>query len=243
MLNLPPVNLSPLTLEEVVEALERQRAAAAERGVPPNDQADLIKSRGVRFFATEQVLELLRKAGASERLLEVIKGIAPPPKLGMGGWENPSGWVRDGNWFVHRGGNFVPFQTTPVHGTFVFTAALRRGRRLQWVLNRIDDRNYALFQMDKRFFYRNLVENGKATELAKIPHAGGRDYYTIEVVVSPSGVVHKLHDGEKWITLDQWYGWLGPARATDDFVSCKFGFLIPGNDAVALANFSFTPGQ
>jgi hypothetical protein len=158
------------------------------------------------------------------------------PKHGMAEWEDPAGWVRDGNWFVHKGGNFVLYRTTPAAGSFVFTGWLKKGRRLQWVVNRTDEKNYALFQLDKKFFYRNQVVNGKQSELSKVPHGlNKQEYYTLEVEVSLTGVVHKLHDGEKWITLDEWTG------AGRNFSAGKFGFYIPGSDQVAISNFNFTP--
>ncbi|MBI3697602.1 MAG: PEGA domain-containing protein, partial [Acidobacteria bacterium] len=174
-------------------------------------------------------LGLSREKAATTTTAAVSKG-------GMSDWENPSEWRRDGNWFVHKGGNAVPFRITPTAGTFVFTAQLRKGRRLQWFLNRANEKNYALFQVDKKFFYRNLVVDGKSNELAKVNHGlKNPEYYTIQIDVTPTGVVHKIHDGEKWITLDEW------VDASRRFSEGKFGVLIPGSDQVALSNFSFTP--
>ncbi|HYM12455.1 MAG TPA: protein kinase [Bryobacterales bacterium] len=157
-------------------------------------------------------------------------------KGGMGDWENAGSWARDGNWFVRRGGNFELYKITPVSGSFIFTAALRHGRRLQWVVNYTDDKNYALFQMDKKFFYRIAVVNGKHTELVKSPHGMNKqDYFTMDVSIAAGAVITRLHDGEKWITQDEWKE---PGR---DFTAGKFGLLIPGSDQVALSNFSFNP--
>ncbi len=157
-------------------------------------------------------------------------------KGGMTDWENPDGWVNEGKWSVHKGGGFVTYKATSTSGAFVFTVSLRRGRRLQWFINRTDERSYALFQMDKKFFYRDQVTGGKTTEISKVPHGMNKqDYYTIEIDVSATGVVHKIHDGEKWNTLDEWID------STRNFSTGSFGFLIPGSDQVALSNFSFTP--
>ena len=59
---------------------------------------------------------------------------------------------------------YKPWRNTT--GTFVFTVELRKGKKLQWALAHIDDANYVLFQMDKKFFYldadgqrqRNAIE-------------------------------------------------------------------------------------
>ena len=174
-------------------------------------------------------LALSREKASATTTAAVSKG-------GMSDWENPAGFSRDGNWFVHRGGNAVVFRVTPTVGSFVFTAQLRKGRRLQWFLSRTDEKNYALFQVDKRFFYRNLVVDGKSNELAKVSHGlKNPEYFTIEIDVTAAGVVHKLHDGEKWITIDEWID------ASRKFSEGRFGLMIPGSDQVALSNFSFNP--
>jgi hypothetical protein len=157
-------------------------------------------------------------------------------KRGMSDWDNPAGWTKDGNWFVHRGGNFVTFRPSPVLGSFVFTASLRRGGRLQWFLARADDKNYVLFQMDKKNYYRHEVVNGRRKELQKVAHKQeNQDYWTLQIDVTANSVVHKLHDGERWTVLD---AWSEPGR---NFSSGKFGFYIPGNDQYAISNFSYSP--
>jgi serine/threonine-protein kinase len=161
---------------------------------------------------------------------------APAVVRGMSDWDNPAGWVKDGNWFLRRGGNFVAFRPSPVQGSFVFTAALRRGGRLQWFLARADDRNYVLFQMDRRNYYRHEVVNGRRKELQKIAHKqDNQDYWTLQIDVTPTSVVHKIHDGERWAVLDAW------SDAGRNFSSGQFGFYIPGNDQYAVSNFSYTP--
>lgn len=153
-------------------------------------------------------------------------------KGAMNDFEDIASWSRDGNWFVRRGGNFVSYRSNPP-GSFLFTAMLRRGRRLQWVASRSDDRNYLLFQLDKKNYYRNQVVNGRSSELLKVPHKmDNQDYYTLQVDILANGIVHKIHDGEQWNVLDDW-------REAGKGVLGKFGFLIPGGDTIAVSNFSF----
>jgi len=157
-------------------------------------------------------------------------------ELAMMQWEEPQEWNRDGEWFVRKGGNFVLFKPTPAAGRFVFTAMLRKGRRLQWVINQSDERNYILFQMDRKHFYRSEVRNGELTPQLKVAHGvEKKGYYTVQVVVTPTSILHELYDGTKWIPLDAW------REAGRDFTNGKFGFYIPGNDEVALTNFAFSP--
>jgi serine/threonine protein kinase len=157
-------------------------------------------------------------------------------KAGMGDWENPESWARDGNWFVRRGGNLELFRVTPTAGRVVFTAMLRKGRRLQWVVGLTDERNYVLLQMDRKFFYRNEVRNGSVHELLKTPlKLDQKGYATIQVKISPTSLVHEAYDGKNWIPLDSW------TDVTHNFAAGKFGFLVPGGDEVAVSNFGFYP--
>jgi len=156
-------------------------------------------------------------------------------KTGMSDWENPESWVRDGNWYVRRGGNLALFKVTPTAGRIDFTAQLRKGRRLQWVVGSTDDRNYVLYQMDKKFFYRNEVRNGVVNELLKAPLKQElKGYATIRIRISPTSVVHESYDG-KWNPLDSW------TEVTHNFAAGKFGFLVPAGDEVAISNFAFYP--
>ncbi|HEY2015085.1 MAG TPA: protein kinase [Bryobacteraceae bacterium] len=155
--------------------------------------------------------------------------------LGMADWDDAAAWTQESGWYVRKGGNFVGYKAAPTAGTFVFTADLRKGKRLEWVLARKDAKNYILFQMDKKFFYRTIVVDGKETQLTKAPYSAPKGgALTIEVDVTADGVVNKLYDGT-WVVLDAW------SEAARQFDKGKFGFQIPGGDVVALSNFSFTP--
>ena len=66
------------------------------------------------------------------------------------------------------------YGVTPTSGTFVFSAMLTKGHRLQWVVNYTDPNNYDLFQIDDNNFYRTDIRNGQKTNDAKIPHKGDK---------------------------------------------------------------------
>jgi hypothetical protein len=151
-------------------------------------------------------------------------------------WEDPAGWTQENGWQVRKGGNFVALRPAQTAGSFTFTADLRKGKRMQWVVARTDARNYVLFQLDKKSFYRVVVVNGKDKELEKVayaaPKGGG---VTIQMDVAPDSVTNRFHDGSKWVVLDTW------ADATRKFSTGQFGFLIPGGDVLAVSNFNFAP--
>lgn len=90
--------------------------------------------------------------------LTLASAKAPPPAPKVGGmadWEDPSGWTRDGEEWVHHGGNFVPYKL-PARGTYTFTVQLLkggnvfRGGHIRWYVDYVDAKNYGLFEIDKK---------------------------------------------------------------------------------------------
>jgi hypothetical protein len=143
--------------------------------------------------------------------------------------------VQEGQWQVRKGGNYVAYQMIPVTGSFSFTAALLKGRRLQWFVAYKDPRNHAMYQMEKRQLVVKDVVNGRSTERAKIAHnLGDKQIYSVQIDISADTVLTRVHDGSRWIVLDTWNA---PGR---NFSDGKFGFYIPGNDEYGLSNFKFT---
>jgi serine/threonine-protein kinase len=152
---------------------------------------------------------------------------------GMQDFDDAAGWKSNQGWFVHRGGGFVLYKTSPTSGTFVFSAMLDKGHRLQWVFNYTDDHNYALFQMDENFFYRSEVRGGKVTEEAKFPFkTEKKKSRTFQIVVTPNRIVHEIQQGNAWVPLDSWN------QPGTNLSTGKFGFYLPGSDEVELSNFS-----
>jgi hypothetical protein len=128
------------------------------------------------------------------------------------------------------------YGVSPTTGTFVFSAMLTKGHRLQWVAAYTDPNNYDLFQMDDNNFYRTDIRNGQKMHEAKIPQKGEKkSFRTVEIHVSPTEIVHRLKQGDGWLVLDRW------ALPGSNLSSGKFGFYLPGGDQVALASFSFYP--
>jgi eukaryotic-like serine/threonine-protein kinase len=153
---------------------------------------------------------------------------------GMSDWEVPDGgWRAEKSWFVRKGGDFVGYRTTPTSGSFVFSALLTHGHRLQWVLNYTDKQNYVLFQIDEDYFYRSEVVNGQVVGSAKVPHKSDKKKFrTIQIVVSPSQITNQIWEENAWLTLDSY------SSPGTNLAAGKFGFIIPGSDELALSNFS-----
>jgi hypothetical protein len=168
--------------------------------------------------------------GGQSRSLDL--SLAPS---GMSKWDDPAGWKQDDKGsFVRKGGDFVTYGVSPATGTFIFSALLTKGHRLQWVVNYTDPNNYDLFQMDDNNFYRTDVRNGQKKYEAKIPHRGEKkSFRTVQIHVSPTEIVHQIRQGEAWVALDRW------SMPGNNLSLGKFGFYLPGGDQVSLANFSY----
>jgi serine/threonine protein kinase len=151
---------------------------------------------------------------------------------GMSKWDDPAGWKQEKSSYTRKGGDFVMYGVTPTTGTFVFSAMLAKGHRLQWVLNYTDANNYVLFQMDDNNFYRTVVKNGQKAAETKIPNKGGKkSFQTLQIRVGQNEILHQIRQGDAWLVLDRW------TQPGSNLTQGKFGFYIPGNDQVALSSF------
>jgi len=184
-----------------------------------------LSARTADNFVRSGSLELT--AGQSRNL-----DLALAPN-GMSKWDDAAGWKQDKGLYVRKGGDFVLYGVSPTSGTFLFSVALTKGRRLQWVINYVDANNYDLFQIDDNNFYRSEIRNGQKLSDAKIPHKGDKKAIrTLQVHVSPSEIVHQIKVGETWLVLDRW------AQPGTNLSSGKFGFYLPGGDQISLAAFN-----
>jgi tetratricopeptide (TPR) repeat protein len=170
--------------------------------------------------------------------LEVIAGQSKTLNLslaptGMSNWDDPSAWKQEKDSFLRKGGDFVLYRTVPTSGTFVFSAMLTKGRLLQWVLNYTDPKNYVLFQMDDKNFYRTVIHNGEKSDEVIVPDKGDKkSFRTLHVHVSPTEIIHQIRQGDRWIVLDRW------SQPGINLSQGKFGFLLPGDDQVAVSSFA-----
>ncbi len=152
---------------------------------------------------------------------------------GMSKWSDPSAWKQENGAFVRKGGDYTLYGVTPTSGTFVFSAILTKGHRLQWVLNYTDPNNYDLFQIDENNFYRTDIRNGQKTNDVKIPHKSDKKAFrTFEIHVSPTEIVHQIRVGDAWVVLDRW------TVPGTNLSAGRFGFYLPSGDQMSLANFN-----
>jgi PEGA domain len=173
---------------------------------------------------------------ALTREREAVQQQVPTVKPGtISDFENAAEWYTEGEYTMHKGGNFVLYGRTPVNGTFTFRMALVNGKRLQWYVNYTDSKNYVLFQMDKKHFYRRDVVNGKSQEF-KVQHGLDKQTsYQFQIDVSQNAITHNLYDGASWRVIDTFNA------AGRNLTAGKFGLLIPGKDIFGVSNFRYQP--
>jgi len=196
-------------------------------GVPLNLAAGTytLTARASDGFTSSATLEVV--AGQS-RTLDL--SLAPN---GMSKWVDPGAWKQEKDAFIRKGGDFVLYGVVPTSGIFVFSAMPTKGHLLQWVLNYSDSKNYVLFQMDDKNFYRTLVRNGEKSDEIIAPDKGDKkSFRTLHIRVSPTEIVHQVKHGDRWTVLDRW------TQPGMNLSVGKFGFYIPGDDEVALSSFA-----
>ncbi|MSV35319.1 MAG: PEGA domain-containing protein [Bryobacterales bacterium] len=179
-------------------------------------------------------------------LVRVVAAAPPPPPApkiaGVGDFEDPNAWSKQGDLWTHKGGGFIPFKLA-ANGIFTFTirllrgGSLFRGGRIRWVMQYTDAKNYDLFEMDRRNLYSKVIINGKVFDRGKYEHGlNDREMsYTLQLEASPEKLIHSIKTGGQWLVLDTWQE---PGR---NFTEGKFAFLVQGNDEIGLADFKFVP--
>jgi hypothetical protein len=188
------------------------------------------------YGATVHVLA--GESKTSRILLEPDRSRArdPQPSFRLNDWEKEGSWLRQGDLLERTGGGFVLAPLEPSPGVYEFTAFLRRGRRLEWVIPFTDKRNYALFQLGKNFFHRSDVSNGEKSKPLKIRHSlPWNVYIRVRIEVEDDAIVHRLFQNGEWTVIDSW------THSGSQFSAGRFGFHVPRQDRMALKSFAFTP--
>ncbi len=210
-----------------VAVVKGDQLTIVSSGVPLNLASGTytLSARTADGFTRSSTLDVV--AGQSKTL---DLSLAP---TGMSNWDDPGAWKQEKDAFLRKGGDFVLYRAVPASGTFVFSAMLAKGHLLQWVLNYTDPKNYVLFQMDEKNFYRTVIRNGQKSDEIIVPDKGDKkSFRTLHIRVSPTEVVHQIRNGDRWIVLDRW------TQPGTNLSLGKFGFYIPGDDQVALSSFA-----
>jgi hypothetical protein len=145
-----------------------------------------------------------------------------------------SPWTHEGRLWVKRGGEFVVAPLNPAAGSYIFTAILMKGKRLEWVVNYQDDKNYDLFQMEDKYLVRTRFANGKKGDSVKVPHSlKVKDYVSVMITTTPGAIVHSFLVEQKWQEVDKW-------ETPGGGLQGKFAFHVPGKDQLGVSDFRFS---
>jgi len=222
------------------EEAEPHEARGNQIELPPGSYAFSASAPGF----IESTIRVQLGAGENRTVDFALARPAPPPPAavtGMAEFEGAQSWKKDGERWVHKGGGFVPFKLPP-KGVFTFTVELLRGGsifragQIRWCVQYLDSKNYLLYELDRKSFWAGVIEKGERLERVKAPHdLGNQKAYTIQIEVTPDRLVQEVRVGDKWKVLDSF---VEPGR---DFTQGKFGFLIQGNDEIAISDFKFVP--
>jgi hypothetical protein len=141
---------------------------------------------------------------------------------------------------IRKGGGFVHYSTPRVSGNYSFRAHGKLGgflkhSKLQWYAGYHDSDDYVLFTLDGKHATVREIQDGKSTEINRIPfNADSGEWIQVEMSVKPGAISASIK------STDGTWSELGtvptPGR---DFTQDKVGFYIPGNDEVAISNFRF----
>jgi hypothetical protein len=196
---------------------------------------------------TESSTRVQLAAGESRQVdfaLPRERQAAPAPVVaasGMAEFEDAQSWKKEGESWVHKGGGFVPYKLPP-KGVFTFTVQLLKGGgvfragQVRWCVQYLDAKTYLLSEMDGKNFWTGVIEKGKRAERVKAPHnLRNLKVFTVQLEVAPDRLVQKVRVGDEWKVLDTF------AEPGRDFTQGKFGFLIQGNDEIAISDFKFLP--
>ncbi len=235
-LSVTPAN-AQLTIQRAGEAQARPLAAGSTR-LPVGTY--IVSASLPHFVPHSETFEI---GGGNTRNIAVglvAEHVAPAPKpvvhIGMAGWLNPQAWQPEGDHFMRHGGNLILFKPQGP-GTYSFTASLKHGKQLRWVAHVVDEKNYAEFELDSENFTRSLVTNGKSNALVKRKHGLPLETVsaTLQVTISPAGIVQRIQEPKGWAVLDSWMG--------TALHEGNFGFMLRGRDEMNLSGFSFTGSQ
>jgi len=160
-------------------------------------------------------------------------------------------WTLQDQWYGHKGGGYVLYTGPHGSGQVSFTVKMRKhnifsgGPHIRWVVNFIDDRNYLLFELDNKSFYRTEVANGNKQQTTKTPYnLGNAEVIHMNIAFSSNSLLQRCTDASNsWQTLTDW----GPAASTPslsqtknkNFAEGSFGFYLQGNDEIEISNFVF----
>ena len=203
-----------------------------------------VVARGPANVPTSQTVVATAGQSRTVNVQNVVTGIER--------FQNAGAWRQENTWFARRGGGFVLYERSQQPGRITFSVNPDRSRnpfsngaRLKWVIGFIDARNYVLLQLDGRYLSRDEIVDGASLGATRVAHTipGSNGFIHFSIEVQPSRLIHQYSlDGSRWDVFDVWNR---PSRVTGSrsLLDGRFGFYLPDNEEIKVANFLFYPSS
>jgi hypothetical protein len=161
---------------------------------------------------------------------------AEEPAVGLEDWATRPAAYREGETLVLGGEKYALSPNQPTAGTYEFAAKIRKGRRLEWFVNYVNQNNYALYQLSKDYLQRIQVVNGEKSAPFRLTHSLDPDTIVrVQIEVTKDSVVHKIMQNGEWAVIDRM------VHTGAGFAEGSFGFHVPGRSEIGLEDFRFIP--
>jgi hypothetical protein len=234
------VHVSPANAHVTIRAEAEHEAAAravTQESLTLAEGTYVVSATAPDYNSSARTVTIGAGAQATVEIALAAKAKkAPAAVTGMNRWDDAKGWAQEGEWQIHRGGNFLSFQSEEVNGRIEFNALLRKGKRLEWFIARTDDRNYILFRLDKKNLVAEQFVNGKGREVAKLQVSFDHDQpIAVRIEVSATTVTTMIRQGTAWTTMSP------VSDASGKFDKGRFGLHISGRDEVGINSFAYYP--
>jgi serine/threonine-protein kinase len=152
-----------------------------------------------------------------------------------------AGWTKENGSLTHIGGNIMVLPSTGGAGSYSFQALMMKGRRLEWVANYVDAKNYVGWELNEDRLERYEFVDGRKTNTAKPKIRVKLDQWiqvTMDVTATAIVVSVKQDAGNVSDRIAHEGPSLSPGQS---FLHGRFGFRVPGKDKLVVGTFAFTP--
>jgi eukaryotic-like serine/threonine-protein kinase len=234
------VHVTPASARVTIRAEGDKESSAkpvSQESLTLNEGTYVVSATAPDYNATSRTVTVGAGAQATVEITLTAKAKKAPTAItGMGRWEDASGWSAEGEWQIHKGGNFVSFQSDEINGRIEFNALLQKGKRLEWYVGRTDDRNYLLFRLDKKNLVAERFVDGKSHEVAKTQVNFDHDQpVAIRIDVTSGTVTTMIRQGTSWTNTTP------VSDASASFNKGRFGMHISGRDEIGINSFAYYP--
>jgi hypothetical protein len=207
--------------------------AIAEGQAPLNEGQYTIAASAPGYQDASQTVRVSggQTATAALVLKPVAAKVEKPRGIGLADWEKAGGWEKDGASLTRRGGGIAFAPSAGEAGHYAFSVKVIKGKRVEWLVNYVDERNNVLFQLDDEHLTTvSVIDGSKKTTKMQI-HVNREESVAVVMDVTDSSVSVTVSQQDKKF----------PESISIAHAAGKFGFRVPGKDEIELSEFHFAP--